>query len=87
MTKVWGKAGIILLAATLGACAIAPGMKMEEPAKITGGQVVRITPITLDLLNSLEAAHQTQVREVAKEFAVQTRNSLSLMFLIIFSTS
>ncbi|MBT6210627.1 MAG: hypothetical protein HOI35_11480 [Woeseia sp.] len=71
MTKVWGKAGIILLAATLGACAIAPGMKMEEPAKITGGQVVRITPITMDLLNSLEAAHQIRVRKVAQEFSVE----------------
>jgi polysaccharide biosynthesis/export protein len=76
MIKVWGKAGIILLAATLGACAMAPGMKMEEPAKITGGQVVRITPITMELLNSMEAARQSQVREVAREFAVQTTQYL-----------
>ena len=69
--KVWGKTGIVLLAVALGGCAMAPGMKMEEPAEIPGGQVVRVTPITMNLLNSLEASRQNQVREVAEEFSVQ----------------
>ena len=76
MIKGWGKTGLVLLVVMLGGCAMAPGMKMEEPAKISGGQVVRVTPITMDLLNSLEAAHQTQAREVAEEFAIQTSQYL-----------
>ena len=35
MTKVWGKAGIILMAATLGACAMAP-------AELPDGQAIRV---------------------------------------------
>jgi polysaccharide export outer membrane protein len=69
--KVWGKTGIVLLAVVLGGCAMAPGMKMEEPAEISGGQVVRVTPITMDLLNRLEESRQSQVKEIAQEFAVQ----------------
>jgi polysaccharide export outer membrane protein len=68
--KVWGKTGVVLLAALLGGCAMAPGMTMTEPAEIPGGQVVRVTPVTLSLLNSLEESRQGEVREVAREFAV-----------------
>ena len=64
------------MAAMLGACAMAPGMKMQETAKISDGNVVRVTPITMNLLNNLEAAHQTQVREVAEEFALQAMQYL-----------
>ncbi len=64
------------MALMLSACAAAPGMKMTEPAKISGGQVVRVTPITMDLLNRMDQAHQMQVREVAKEFSVQTTQYL-----------
>ena len=71
MTKGWGKTGIILLASLLGACAMAPGMKMTEPAKIPGGQVVRVTPKTIDLLNRMEETRRSQVREIAQEFSVQ----------------
>ena len=71
MTRVWGETGIILLAALLGACAMAPGMKMTEPAEIPGGQVVRVTPITIDLLNRMEETRRSQVREIAQEFSVQ----------------
>ena len=67
----WGKTGIVLLAVMLGGCAMAPGMKMTEPAEIPGGQVVRVTPLSMDLLNSLEASRQSQVREIAEEFAFQ----------------
>lgn len=74
--KDWGKTGIILMALTLSACAAAPGMKMTEPAKIPGGQVVRVTPITMDLLNRMEETHRTQVRQVAEEFSVQTTQYL-----------
>jgi len=69
--KAWGKSGIVLLAALLGGCAMAPGMTMTEPAEIPGGQVVRVTPITMSLLNSLEESRQGQVRKIAREFAVQ----------------
>ena len=34
----WGKTGIVLLAVMLGGCAMAPGMKMTEPAEIPGGR-------------------------------------------------
>jgi polysaccharide export outer membrane protein len=55
----------------LGGCALAPGMKMEEPAEITGGKVIRVMPITMSLLNSLEESREIQVREIAQEFSVQ----------------
>jgi len=71
MKKVWGKTGIVLLALALGACAVAPGMKMQEPAKVTGGQVVRVTPITMSLLTSMEKVRRSHVREIAAEFSVQ----------------
>ena len=69
--KAWGKITTILLAATLAGCAIAPGMKMSEPAEIDDGVVIRVQPLTLDLLNRLDAAREQQVREVAEEFAVR----------------
>ena len=53
--KDWGTTGIILMAVMLSACAAAPGMKMTEPAEIPGGQVVRVTPITLGLINQMQA--------------------------------
>ena len=69
--KAWGKITTILLAATLAGCALAPGMKMSEPAEIDDGVVIRVQPLTLDLLNRLDAAREQQVREVAEEFAVR----------------
>jgi polysaccharide export outer membrane protein len=69
--KAWGRITTILLAATLAACAIAPGMKMKEPARIEDGVVVRVQPLTLELLNRMDAAREQQVRQVAEEFAVR----------------
>ena len=69
--KVWVKTGLVLLAAMLSACAMSPGMKMVEPAKLPEGQVIRVTPITFDLLNRMDAAHESQVRQVAEEFATE----------------
>ena len=66
--KAWAKAGIILVIALQSACGIAPGMKMTEPAEVQDGQVVRVTPITLDLLNRMEAENETRIRQVAEEF-------------------
>jgi len=66
--NVWGKAVIILAAAMLSACAMAPGMTMSEPAKLPEGQSIRVLPITLDLLNRMDAEHELQVRQVAEEF-------------------
>ncbi len=59
------------MAAMLSACAIAPGMKMTEPAEVPDGEVVRVQPITLDLLNQLEAEHEIEVRKVAEEFTAK----------------
>ena len=69
--RAWGNVAVVLMAATLDACAAAPGMKMDEPAKLTGGEVVRVQEITLDLLNRMDAAHESQVRQVAEEFATR----------------
>ena len=71
--KVWARVGLILVAAMLGACAIAPGMKMEEPAELPEGQVVRVTPITIDLLNRMEAERLKTVRSLAEEFSSPSR--------------
>jgi polysaccharide export outer membrane protein len=53
----------------LQACVIAPGMKMQEPAEVDDGQAVRVQRITLDLVNQMDAARETQVRRVAEEFS------------------
>jgi polysaccharide export outer membrane protein len=68
--KVWEYLRIVPLALVLGGCAMAPGMKMTEPAEVSGDQVVRVSPITFDLLNEMEVEYESQVREVAKEFGV-----------------
>jgi polysaccharide export outer membrane protein len=52
-------------------CAIAPGMTMDEPAELPEGKVVRVQTLTMDLLNELESAHKTEVREMAEEFAIR----------------
>ena len=69
--KVWGRAGIVLAAALLGGCAIAPGMTMSEPAEMPEGEVVRVQPITVDLLNRIETEYESRVREVAAEFVAR----------------
>jgi polysaccharide export outer membrane protein len=67
--RLWGRTLIPLLAASLAACSMAPGMKMSEPAELPGGPVIRVQPITLDLLNALETQHESRVRKVVEEFA------------------
>ena len=69
--RVWGRAGIILAVVLQSACGIAPGMKMTEPAEVQDGQVVRVTPITLDLLNRMEAERDREVRILAEEFSAR----------------
>ena len=69
--KACKKTGIALFLMALGGCAMAPGMKMTEPAEVPGGPVVRVTPLSMDLLSSLEASRQNQVREIAEEFRTQ----------------
>lgn len=59
------------MAALLNACAMAPGMKMTEPAEVPDGEVVRVQPITLDLLNELDAEHESEVRKVAEQFTAK----------------
>jgi len=60
------------MALLMQACAIAPGMTMQEPAKVEPDQAIRVQPITLSLLNDLDAARETVVRRVAEEFAAET---------------
>ena len=61
--------GIMLLAATLQACVLAPGMKMVEPAEIQRGQVVRVTPITLELLRQMDDERRAAAQQVARAFS------------------
>ena len=61
--------GIMLLAATLQACVIAPGMKMVEPAEVQRGQVVRVTPITLELLRQMDDERRAAAQQVARAFS------------------
>jgi hypothetical protein len=58
--KGLGKVALFLTAVSLTGCAMAPGMTMTEPAEVPDGQVVRVTPITLDLVNEMDAAHDAQ---------------------------
>jgi len=70
-------AGVLVSAAALlQACAIAPGMTMSEPAELPEGRVVRVQSLSIELLNELDAAHRTEVREVAEEFAVKREEYL-----------
>jgi len=63
-----------MAAALLGACAAAPGMKMSEPAEVSDGTVVRVTPITIDLLNQLDAKYVSEVRKVTEEFTAKPQS-------------
>ena len=49
---------------------------MNEPAELPEGQVVQVQSLTMELLNQLEAAHITEVREMAEEFAVRQEEYL-----------
>jgi polysaccharide export outer membrane protein len=49
-------------------------MKMTEPAEVPGGQVVRLQPLTIDLLNELDARHESEAQKVAKEFAARPQS-------------
>jgi polysaccharide export outer membrane protein len=69
--------GILIVGALLlQGCVIAPGMTMDEPAKLPEGKVVRVQTLTMNLLNQLESEHRREVREVAEEFAVQREEYL-----------
>ena len=65
-------AGVLIAGALLlQGCAIAPGMTMDEPAELPDGKVVRVQTLTLDLLNELETKRETEIRQVAEEFAFE----------------
>jgi polysaccharide export outer membrane protein len=74
--KFLGNAGIILAVVLLGGCAIAPGMTMSEPAELPEGEVVRVQPITVDLLNRIETEYESRVRKVAAEFVAKPQGYL-----------
>jgi polysaccharide export outer membrane protein len=62
---------LIAGALLLQGCVIAPGMTMDEPAELPEGKVIRVQTLSMDLLDQLENQRQTQVRELAEEFAVR----------------
>ena len=64
-------AGLIAVALLLQACAIAPGMQMDEPAKLEPGRVIRVQPITLDLIGQMDAARESTVRQLTEEFSTK----------------
>lgn len=43
---------------------------MNEPAELPEGKVVRVQPLTMEVLGELQAAHETELREMAEEFAI-----------------
>ena len=49
---------------------------MNEPAELPEGKVVQVQSLTMELLNQLEAAHITEVREMAEEFAIRQEEYL-----------
>ena len=69
--KAWTRIGVLMAAASLSGCAIAPGMTMTEPAEVPGGEVVRVQELTVDLLNQLDAQREDDVRKVAEEFTAK----------------
>ena len=74
MTSGGSKAGIVAAAALallMQGCALAPGMKAQsrENAKVAEGQVLRVTAITSDLLNRMEAERIARAKEIAEDFS------------------
>ena len=63
--------GIMLLATMLQACVIAPGMKMDEPAEVQRGHIVRVVPISLALLNQMDEEREAKARKVVQAFATK----------------
>lgn len=71
------KGGLVIAGALLlQGCAIAPGMTMDEPAELPDGKVVRVQTLTLDLLNELESRRETEIRQVAEQFAFDSSGYL-----------
>jgi len=63
--------GFVIAALVLQGCVMAPGMKAQSTskAKVEKGKVVRVTSITTDLLNRMEAERKTKAMDVAAEFS------------------
>ena len=68
------------MALLVQACAIAPGMTMREPAELPecvdceDDAVIRVQPITIDLLAQMEVDRASDVKEVAEEFSVEPQS-------------
>jgi polysaccharide export outer membrane protein len=56
---------------TLQGCVIAPGMKAQSTGQVEveQGTVVRVQPITMELLNRLAAEREAEIRNLANELA------------------
>ena len=53
----------------LQACAIAPGMTMSDPARLDSNNVIRVQPITLELVNQMDVQREQRLLRVTEEFA------------------
>jgi len=60
---------LMFTALSLQACAIAPGMTMQEPAEVDSDNVINVQSITFDLLAQMDVDRASQVKEVAEEFS------------------
>jgi polysaccharide export outer membrane protein len=60
---------LLLLPMLLQSCAIAPGMSMTDPGKLDAENVIRVQPITLDLVNQMDEERDSRHRRVAEEFS------------------
>lgn len=69
-------AGIVACSMLLQSCVIAPGMTMTEPAEVDDDNVIRVQPITLDLLKQKETERRNAAQELAAEFSERPNSYL-----------
>lgn len=61
--------GISIAALLMQSCAIAPGMKMSDPAKLDPDNVIRVQPITLELVSQMDLEREKELLRVTEEFS------------------
>lgn len=69
MKRIFVSVGVLFALLLMQGCVIAPGMTMSEPADVDAETTIQVKPITLELLNDLDAARQNEVRQLAEEFS------------------
>jgi len=60
---------ILAISMLLQSCAIAPGMSMTDPGELDSDNVIRVQPITLDLVNQMDKERESRIRRVVEEFS------------------